>query len=424
MKNLITAVLMFLTIGISLGQGTNKRLSFAKSYYGLDINYVPNYGESQFLNESGNLEDFTRSGFVNPAINIGATHFWGFADFYVSITTGNISTSEEKVKTATNFGAFTGMRIYPLQLTNNKLRPYVGYKFSPFRYLQENIDGISSKTTKVQSVFDAGIGYRLPSFYMYLGYNYVMSNEVESYVSRTQKVETTLPRHFFNVGINFMLETTQGTNNPFNNKLNELLSADNLNGFFWGIGPSAAFSLNNSSYNRENHPFLDDKTMAMTFPDISLGYHFTKYDIVTSLAYRPIVQVREALDFKQRVGRNSLALEAYKVIGDYHGFAPYVGAGVGFEHLTLKEEDENVEITNLTETQITPVITFGWDIRPARKGDFWVLKTNLRYSPLLKLPVEGQELSLEQLEFNFIQFVFYPQRYQVFKNLIEKQKVL
>ena len=55
-----------------------------------------------------------------------------------------------------------------------------------------------------------------------------------------------------------------------------------------------------------------------------------------------------------------------------------------------------------------------WDIRPSEKGDFWVLRTNLRIPPQLQLDhgEANHTLSLQHMEFNFIQLVVYPQRWK------------
>ena len=147
MKKISTTLLFCLLVLISTAQDKEKRHSFARSYYGVDFNIVPAYGTSQFIDNAGNTIDFERSAYINPSINIGATHFWGYADFYVSITTGNIKLpsgdSGETIDHDTRFGTFTGTRIYPMPLNDNQLRPFVGYKFSPFRYLQTDNNELS-----------------------------------------------------------------------------------------------------------------------------------------------------------------------------------------------------------------------------------------------------------------------------------------
>lgn len=420
MKKISATLLFCLLVIVSNAQDKEKRHSFARSYYGIDFNIVPAYGTSQFIDNDGNTIDFERSAYINPSINIGATHFWGYADFYVSITTGNIKLSsgddDETIDHDTRFGTFTGTRIYPMPLNNNQLRPFVGYKFSPFRYLQTDNNELSTKVTQVKSVFDIGLSYRTPQLYAYLGYNWVANSDVNLFISETDQITTTVPSGFFNLGVNYMIETTRGTNNPTNNHFNEVFGKSNKDGLFFGIGPSAAFPTKDSEYISDLYPYLDDRSMPIIFPDLAVGYHFTKTNLMTALSFRPVIQTRNAQNFSQRINRNSFVLETYKVLGDYHGFAPYLGVGVSYEAMRLREELQGINITDISQNKATPIITTGWDIRPSDNGDFWVLRTNLRYAPFLTLEHNDKALSLQHLEFNFIQFVYYPQRKKAFNN--------
>jgi hypothetical protein len=55
-------------------------------------------------------------------------------------------------------------------------------------------------------------------------------------------------------------------------------------------------------------------------------------------------------------------------------------------------------------------ITFGWDIRPDDLQG-WILRTNLRWHPNLNVNMpDGKQMKFDQLEFNFIQLVLYPER--------------
>jgi hypothetical protein len=110
------------------------------------------------------------------------------------------------------------------------------------------------------------------------------------------------------------------------------------------------------------------------------------------------------------VERRSLALEGFKFLGDYHGFAPFIGGGLSIDRLHLKESDSEILIRDERQQHISPLLVFGWDIRPGIKSDPWLLRTNLRYAPLLNFETGSGNLSLQHLEFNFIQFVVYPGR--------------
>ena len=155
--------------------------------------------------------------------------------------------------------------------------------------------------------------------------------------------------------------------------------------------------------------------MPSIFPEVTAGYHFSKSEFAISVNFRPIRQVRNAFAFKQTIERNSLGVEIYKFLFDYHGFAPFIGAGALHEKITLNEVDNGSEITNEKITTTTPSIIFGWDIRPGRRADIWLLRTNLRYSPALTITQNNSKLSLQYLEFNFIQFVVYPQRIKKYR---------
>ncbi len=418
-KFIYTIIFLSLTMNLS-AQGKSKRYSFAKSYFGVDALYTPSYGVSSFLDDEGNLNQFERSAYITPSINIGATHFWGYADFYVSINTANFTLKETPVKAISDAGVFTGLRLYPWQLTDHNLRPFVGYKFSAFWYDQENLAEQSSSLTMVRSILDIGVGYRLPSAYIYLGYNRVMNPEVKLPISRTQFTQTNIPKQFFNFGVNWMIETTNTSQTETFQNLNTFFSSSNKHGLYFGVGPSSAFPILKSSHIQEKQAFLDDLAMPGIFVDFSAGYHLSKQDISIGLAYRPINQFRGAFDFKQLIKRKSLVLEGFKFLGDYHGFAPFIGGGLSYENLQLLESDGENLITDERQNYITPIITFGWDIRPGIKMDPWLLRTNLRYAPLLNFDRGDSNLSLQHLEFNFIQLVVYPGRMRVIRKMRKK----
>ncbi len=391
-------------------QHEKDRFSFAKSYFGIDINYVPSYGESSFLNDQGNIQSFTRGSYFDIAPTIGGTHFWGHADFYVSLSAGRFNLKEDNIiENSTRLGAFTGFRIYPWKIVNYKIRPYIGYKFSGMKYSQSTIDKLSFSKTHIKSTIDLGIGYMLPNSYVYLGFNTVHNAPININVSKEKNIATTLPRHFINFGIAWMVENTKLADTENNRKQHTKNSNSNKNGIYLGIGPSGVYPTRKSSYILNQHPYLNDKELPNLFPDFAFGYHFSKQDVIMGTAFRSMKQVREDGGRKLTVKRNSLALEIYKFIGDFHGFVPFIGGGINFENLNIDEHDKNESFTK-TKNLFTPNITFGWDIRPAKSGDWWYLRTNLRYSPGLKFNIKNDFLSLQHLEFNFIQFVIYPQR--------------
>jgi hypothetical protein len=83
--------------------------------------------------------------------------------------------------------------------------------------------------------------------------------------------------------------------------------------------------------------------------------------------------------------------------------------------------NNDLEITNITETKITPIITLGWDIRPSIKGYWWLLRTSLRSTPILDIKHLNRSLSVQHLEFHFIQFVVFPQQLTSYNKYISSQ---
>lgn len=416
MSKLLISVFLFCSI-TGVAQNLDKRYSFATSYFGLDAIVVPHLSASAFLNAQGQAEKFDRSGYITPAVNIGATHFWGHADFFISISTSPFSFSEDRVENSIRMGTMTGMRLYPWAIQNEGLRPYVGYRFAPFRLHQESIVGEKFRRTRVKGMSELGLAWQTNGKYIYLGYHRVFNPEEEIYICRRNKTTSSYPKGFFTLGANLSLETTHGAYSPGIRHLDTLLSNKNTLGLFFGVGPSAAFPTSSSAYIQNERPVLDDLSMPNIFPDFTLGYHFSKQDLVVAANFRPIVQEREAFGFEQRLRRNSLGLEVYKYLLDYHGFAPYLGIGYQSNFMRFQEWINDDEVKDISSNQFTYHLVFGWDIRPGKKGDIWMLRTNLRWTPDLELGVNSSSVNLEYLEFNFIQVVLYPQRIKKYKEL-------
>ncbi|MEM1122570.1 MAG: hypothetical protein AAGJ18_19155, partial [Bacteroidota bacterium] len=175
------AVLFFHPSLFAQEEDFERRFSFAKSYFGIDFDYLPSFSGGQFLHSDGNAQPFDYPSRLVPRINLGGTHFWGHADFYVSIRLGDIELDESEIKNNLNQRVFTGLRIYPSKIQANRLRPFLGYKFSAHQYRQFNEAGERSQFTQVKSVLDIGLAYQTSSLYAYVGYNRIMNPDFEFY---------------------------------------------------------------------------------------------------------------------------------------------------------------------------------------------------------------------------------------------------
>jgi hypothetical protein len=263
------------------------------------------------------------------------------------------------------------MRIFPLAIKTKTVRPYISYKFAPIRLNQSDIVGENYRKTTVKSIFGAGIAYHTAKLYTYLGYEFIANNETNIYISRSQNATSSFPKGLINFGVNYSIDFTNGSYSHPVPQLDSLLRNKNTLGWFFGIGPSSAFPIISSSHIIDLYPFLDDRAMPNVFPEITAGYHFSKHEFVVSANFRPIRQERNSFAFNQTIKRNSFGIEAYKFFFDYHGFAPFFGAGILYDDVKLIEIDNGVSMSNDEFVFITPSIVFGWDIRPGRRADIW-----------------------------------------------------
>ena len=407
-----------LTAFVAKSQDWEHRHAFAKSYYGLSLIGAPAMAEGLLVDEDV-VMPFERSAFLSPAVNIGATHFWGHADFYVSINTVPIKLGNDEVKNSIHMGTFTGLRVYPWAVGEGQgVRPYLGYKFSPWRYRQGDTPELSYKTTRIKGMVDAGLGWATSWGYFTLEGTKLLNPDFEVNLTTTGgPTPDRWPGWTVGMGLNISLENTSVASNPVNKRLNQELREHNRRGLFVAAGPSSAFPVVNSEGVADAYPYLDDRSFPTIFPDVALGYHFTKADALVAVSQRRMVQRRSAYNRDLNIDRQRTVLETYKFVGDYHGFVPYVGFGVGVERMDLEEREGDVVVSEGTYMDMPWYLVFGWDIRPSERGDWWVLRTNLRIPPMLELDHDDHTWSLQHLEFNFIQLVVYPQRWKRARDL-------
>ena len=414
----IALIAALLASGEARAQDWEHRHAFAKSYFGLSFIGAPAMAEGLLVDEDV-VTPFGRSAFLSPAVNIGATHFWGHADFYVSINTVPIKLGDDEVKNSIHMGTFTGLRVYPWAVGEGQgAKPYLGYKFSPWRYRQGDTPELSYKKTCIKGMVDAGLGWATSWGYFTLEGTKLLNPDFEVSLTTTGGPSPDRwPGWTVGLGLNVSLETTSVASNPVNKQLNQELREHNRRGLFLAAGPSSAFPVVTSDAVTEVYPYLDDSSFPAIFPDLAVGYHFTKADALVAVSQRRMVQRRSAYNRALDIQRESTVLEAYKFMGDYHGFVPYVGIGLGMERMDLETREGDIVVSKDTYEDMPWYFVFGWDIRPSEHGDWWVLRTNLRIPPQLELHHADHTLSLQHLEFNFIQLVVYPQRWKCARDL-------
>lgn len=409
-----------------ISEGKN-RLNFAKTYFEIGGQFSPSFTGKRVLTNN-TTQSFENSASIVPYLNIGGLHFWGHADFYISIPLTQLNF---KKNDSTNFqfnqSVVTGARFLPWEYNDNKIRPFIGASWAVVNFKQETKPNNSQPLfSKNQLLLDGGILYGKGSFMARLGLNFYPSNKWDYPVTENnfQQIQTPKWSAFF--GLVYAFESTRSKNmETENSRLNKFpkVSSPSMNAikngdFFIGIGPSTSFMLSKSDYNESKFPYFNKKPISNTYFDIALGYHLNKLGLVTALSFRNPKFTNEAFGTTQIIKKNSFILEAYKYLTDYSGFTPYIGVNLAYDNINYSENNNTTNL-NTTHNKITPGITFGWDILPGKTEQWFVLRTNLRWFPLESININGKEFSLHQIEYNVIQAVFYPSR---FKNAKSKKE--
>ncbi|KAB1065682.1 hypothetical protein [Salibacter halophilus] len=404
----------FLTAQVYTEKQTRHR--FAQLNFGADL--ATNVGgKSHYLTGGDQLNEFDFPLTHQPRLIIGGTHFWGHADFTISFPLLNSRFSKNDQDVYYRSGVETAFKFYPWRIENKSFRPYLGIALSTYQYEQDNKKRVWSDGPNLQvSRFPllAGFTYNYGNQLFELGVSYNYDNTADYYLSEIERASVELSPFQLHLSYRYMLETTLSAEKSWESgKTQEvtqkLAERGDLNSFFVGAGFSSTFWLNESSYNKEAHPYIE-KYPISNMPDFALGYYLHKPDLNFTLAYRGYESQTGSYGVDQNVSRNSLGLEVTKFLFDYHGFDPFIGPVVSYENLSFTERVRGVENHDIEDQKFAYGVTFGWDIRPNRIQS-WILRTNLRWYPKLDLSVgSDQNISFDNLEFNFIQLIVFPER--------------
>lgn len=389
------------------------RFAFAKMYFGLEM-YGSGSGTSSVLN-GNTTSPVTFEGFRAPRLVWGAAHFWGHADIFVAFPIGGNKQTPQSPLTYTEFreDIETGFKIYPFASRPNTIRPYVGASWLPVFYRQQfrGDKELGFGWSKNRVPILLGLSYASKRFMLDAGIQYLPKTTFQYPLSRTASGNLELPNLNVNVGLKYLMETTHRPLSSIEKHNRKLARRKKYNAFYAGIGPSGTFGTQTfSEFDAVNYPFLKERKRYSSFWDITLGYYLHKLDMNIGLSSRNIAESVDAYGVEHITRRKSLAFEAYKFVGDYHGFVPFVGLTLSNENLSFDNRDrrESNAWKTYSEQKAAVGVIFGWDIRPTR-SDWWILRTNLRYTPV-SMEAEGKKVSFDYLEFNVIQFTMFPER--------------
>lgn len=361
------------------------------------------------------------SGNTSPRLTMGGIHFYGHADFYVTFPLPWISIDRDP-ELSNQFvhesGIETGMRIYPIALKPKALQPYIGISF---RSLSFGFEPLNSGFTKAFPLFEsfiyplqAGLTYATQRHLISVGVHYQTRRNIQYSLSETQMGNISFDPLSLQFGILKYFDTDAGARTErgvatLNRQYRLLERHGGLSGLYFGIGPSSFLQTLISPLLENQFPHLSGDNLNSFSIDLAAGYYFHKPNMNIGLSYRGARSSIKSIDDELAVRRRSIMLEAYKFLFNYRGVVPFLGATGSMEFL---RGELNGEVTK--ETKPALGIIFGWDIRVVNT-ETWLLRTNLRYIPSLHLDINDDEVALDQLELNFIQFVYFPDRRRTYK---------
>jgi hypothetical protein len=415
------------TIGVFLGlthlcysqvyTEKQSRHRFAQLTLGLD--FQSSFGGStKFIDAQVNTQNIDLINNYSSRFLVGATHFWGHADLYIAFPLIYPNFEKDNQDITAFRGVETVIKYYPYRIENNKIRPYIGTSLAPFYFTQTNDSRDYSNGPELNHTsfpILGGVTFNSKNHLIELGVAWNYQNNQDYYISRSQIEEIRTPPIYATLSYRYMLETTMKLEKDWESgKTKEVTEAlaekGKLNGFYLGAGISSAFWLKESNYNTNVRPYIEKFSTSLTIHDFTLGYYLHKPDLNLAIGSRRYGSYTSSYGAIQGLRRKSLLFEATKALFDYHGFVPFIGPAVSYENLSFWENFEGSRTHNIEERKIGYGLTFGWDIRPDRIRS-WVLRTNLRWYPNLFVEVEpNKKVSFDNLEFNFIQLIVYPNR--------------
>ncbi len=385
------------------------RHRFAQLTLGTDHKMHLSHRTSTVVWQNNALKSMPLDNSLQSRLIIGGTHFWGHADFYIALPVVNYGRPDFYSTVE------TGFRYIPLRIQHDKLRPFFGLSHLPVIYRQ----GEGASAIRFRYPLQAGFIFNHGRHLVEFSGGYVHHNNMDYFIDPSQVITVNMPSYSLNLGYKLMLETTvsgerEWLNGHIGRLTDTLAKQKRLNGFTLAAGPSASFFLKPSSYNRNKKPYLDDHKVTNTLLDLGLGYYMHSPDLQVNLAYRSSNSHISAFGASQLAKRRAITLEIYKFFADYHGFCPFIGPAISYEHLVVKESEGAVS-ENGSFRGFKPGITCGWDIRPNRILS-WYLRTNIRYFPNMRVIMPGGgPVPFDQLEVNFIQLVILPERLNLLK---------
>lgn len=372
-KYKLIALLIFLGPLVSNAQESKQRHQFATMYGGLTQGISAHSSTTSIL--------------------IGATHFWGHADFQLAIP---IVFQDPIVP-----GVSTTFRYLPWAIKSKTIRPFIGFTWNPIGLELEANNQLQKQQISTETGFLAQWSAHQVDFCL----RYVPTYQVEYQGNLGGQVKN-LGGFEGMISYRYSIDVTQSAAPSWENGKAQALTeklgkAGRLNGFTLSAGISSSFFLRPQSLSSEA---FNQPKWSHVFPEFGIGYYWQQPDVQFSFNFRTTTFTNEGAS-ALTLERTALVAECFKFFGDYHGFAWFLGAHGGLNAL-----EANWKEFSVSSNQWAAGFVAGWDIRP-NELQGWYLRTALRWFTPMTINKAGNTYAWDQLEVNFIQLVILPERW-------------
>ena len=388
---------------------------FAQLHLGVDYRYQPQGGQLSWQGPEG-MQTGAFQASAAPQLSLGGLHFWGRLDFLMHFELpihGAFSPAAGTEVQLHNVGDLA-VHYYPWPMRFGKIRPFAGGAVSGMRLQYKN--GSGSRQDNFFSFHpEAGLAFAKSGWQCNLKAALLTQRRRSFHTSTSTAAQFELPPWMISLGLRRYFDVTlreeEGMESGRTYALEkELQEAGKLNSFSLGIGASTAIFLRAPGFSNIARQSLPRHQAAFNL-DLGLGYLWHRQGLHLGVAYRDYSSNVAAYGLEHVLRRQSVALEGFKMFWNYNGFAPFLGLSLSYDRWGMGEFSNDQPVGEVARSaQWQPGLIFGWDIL-ASPLETWVLRTNLRYYPFLEIrDIENNTSRVDQLEFNFIQAVFYPQR--------------
>lgn len=432
MKRLLTFVLILITLPGWAQPYIEKQTSerFAQTVFGANGTSVLFNNDFVVFNMNGHEKRIDGgTGFAPGITFFSGLHFWGHAEFFVKYQGSTRFHSSFSMDSLTidysgkfSSGVETGAKFYPLRIHNRHLSPMIGISWQLVDH--HALYKVNGKEYKMPTAFRSmapvlfGLTYSRRNLLFDAGCTYYydkMDVPILSYDQDgfgIQKYRQKIARWSIEAGLRFYFDSSVNAE-VYRDKLQKreqyLKENGKLSGITYGIGISSMQFLKASPVLAGSVEGFSSKPRSTVFPELSVGYHFQRIETEARITYRGLTNITRASSFNgdYRIKQECVSLEAIKILGklSYHGFIPFVGTGYSRNFINVSGSS----FGNVKKNDGSIPLVFGWDIDVIGHSSF-VLRTNLRYNFNRSVIVRGQQLSLDNLEVNFIQATWFPSR--------------